>query len=185
MFCISETLRNAPFLDVEVYRNGAIPPVYDIVLIVNILYDRCRPIVRQVPIFRDAWPTLSPIWPDPVIFGKRPLGAFNILSMTTVTFLSGFFIPFDPPCFFPHVFSGMIYNKYHETCYDGANKRQENQKSPWFMKYLLSDDNTRRLIAVSRGCEFHIICVIYVHVDLPDEFISRDAFICIIEIIAI
>ena len=70
MVCFSETLWNAPFLDVEINRNSTISPIYAIVLIVNILYDWCRPIVRQIPIFRDIWATLSPIWPNPVIFGN-------------------------------------------------------------------------------------------------------------------
>ena len=78
MVCFSKTLWNAPFLDVEINGNSAIPPVYDIVLIVNILYDWCRPIVRQVPIFGDIRATLSPIWTNPVIFGNWILVAITI-----------------------------------------------------------------------------------------------------------
>ena len=70
MVCFSKTLWNAPLLDVEINGYSPIPSVYDIVLIVNILYDRCRPIVRQVPIFGDIRATLSPIRTNPVIFGR-------------------------------------------------------------------------------------------------------------------
>ena len=78
MVCFSKTLWNAPLLDVEINGYSPIPSVYDIVLIVNILYDRCRPIVRQVPIFGDIRATLSPIWPNPGIFGNRILIAITI-----------------------------------------------------------------------------------------------------------
>ena len=54
------------FFDVKMNGNDTISSIYGIVFLVNLLYDWRWSIIRQIPIFRDTWATLSSIWPNPV-----------------------------------------------------------------------------------------------------------------------
>ena len=104
MVRLPEALRDAIFLDVELDGDGAIAPVHGVVQFVDGLHDRCRPIVGQVPVLGDAWATLSPIWPDPVIFGngiKVAIVIFRILDALDVNVvkLGPYRLPLSKPEF--------------------------------------------------------------------------------------